>query len=191
MKMYNILANIVRGRKKLPFVRADHLRGGVESHLPCPEFHQSLKRWMTFVTQTCVVQIVFVYLQIWPSYHLRYKFWNHLALPSGCIVAKKRSTNSHNQLLSAGKRHLVSANPNTCTQLNALHLIGGCILTQGGKPLKKVKKRGGQRILHNHPKSTASDELGCRLNVWRQTLWTQTLTVHYSFDDQYQSRRLS
>ena len=28
------------------------------------------------------------------------------------------------------------------------------------KPLKKVKKRGGQGILHNHPKSTASDELG-------------------------------
>ena len=69
-------------------------------------------------------------------------FQDHLALSGSCIVAKERSPNSHDQLLSAGKRHLVSPkHPNTCIQLNALHLRGGCILT-GGKAFEKGEKEG-------------------------------------------------
>ena len=72
-------------------------------------------------------------------------FQDHLALSGSCIVAKERSPNSHDQLLSAGKRHLVSPkHPNTCIQLNALHLRGGCILT-GGESLWKRWKRGAGR----------------------------------------------
>ena len=38
--------------RHLPFVRADHLGGGVEGHLPCSEFHQSLGRYVTCTIQT-------------------------------------------------------------------------------------------------------------------------------------------
>ena len=82
---------------------------------------------------------------ICPLFQEKYMFKVHLALPGGCIVAKERSPNSHDQLLSAGKRHLVSPkHPNTCIQLNALHLRGGCILT-GRESLWKRWKRGAGR----------------------------------------------
>ena len=84
---------------------------------------------------------------IWNIFHVQ----DHLALPGGCIVAKERSPNSHDQLLSAGKRHVVSPKHLHPTKRAASQ--GRVHPNTEGKPFKKVKKRGGREFCTITPKA--------------------------------------
>ena len=88
---------------------------------------------------------------IWAAYDYLFHVQDHLALPSGCIVAKEGSPNSHDQLLSAGKRHVVSPKHLHPTKRAASQ--GRVHPITEGKPFKKVKKRGGREFCTITPKA--------------------------------------